>query len=186
MYKSITTGKTNFWNSLVTAATIMLGVFCNTEARVTREVAEATIPFLLEAVGIPLTKRTQNHQNAVRDMIYTDTGQQQMVNWAINGVFPPSLVGTALFQNGLTYSRTNLKQLVTPIVAVIQNPANNVEQLLLQTIQTVQGAPNPVQTAMQQPQITQIVQSIRAIIQGQILGANQAVSEEVTKAILRK
>ncbi|MDR0632346.1 MAG: hypothetical protein LBF54_03875 [Holosporaceae bacterium] len=82
--------RTSFWKNLIAAA-MTLSLFGNSEARVTREVAEATIPYLLRAVGIQ--SATVFLQNAVRDMLYTDEGQKQMVEWAKKGVFPPLLSG---------------------------------------------------------------------------------------------
>jgi hypothetical protein len=73
-----------------------LGVACNTEARVTKEVAEATILFLLEAVGIMQSDDdpiNTARRNAIVQMLYTDAGQRQMVNWATNGHFPTTLNG---------------------------------------------------------------------------------------------
>jgi hypothetical protein len=98
--KIITKKKRGFWKELLTRVTIGIiafGIAFNTEARVTREVAEATIPYLLEAVGIPQNQQTPAQRNAVRDMIYTNDGQREMVDWARNGVFPPNL---AVLPNG--------------------------------------------------------------------------------------
>ena len=68
-------------------AIMSIGCF-NAESRVTREVAEATLPYLMEAVGIPSAQRTSAHVNAIINMIYTDAGQREMVNWARSGDFP--------------------------------------------------------------------------------------------------
>ena len=68
-----------------------IGIISDTEARVTREVAEATLPYLMEAAGIPGEQRTSKHQAAIISMIYTDEGQQQMVNWVKEGKFSQKL-----------------------------------------------------------------------------------------------
>ena len=68
-----------------------IGCF-DADARVTREVAEAVLPYLMEAAGIPREQKTAEHQNAIIRMIYTDEGQQQMVNWAVNNERPIKLV----------------------------------------------------------------------------------------------
>ncbi|MCR5225325.1 MAG: hypothetical protein K6C34_04545 [Alphaproteobacteria bacterium] len=90
-----------FYSALI--AFIGIGVNPDIEARVTKEVAEATLPYLMEAAGIPgdvpssTTKRANLSEyedtkiQAILNMIYTDEGQQQMVNWARNGEFPPIL-----------------------------------------------------------------------------------------------
>lgn len=91
--------RTSFWKSLIAVVTIILGIFCNTEARVTREVAEATIPYLLEAVGIPPHANgavNTARRDAIVHMLYTDAGQREMVNWAVNDQSPATL--TAQFQ----------------------------------------------------------------------------------------
>ena len=46
----------------------------------------------MEAAGIEEDQRTPAHQAAIISMIYTDEGQQQMVNWVKNGIFPPHLL----------------------------------------------------------------------------------------------
>lgn len=93
-------------------AFISIGVNSDIEARVTKEVAEATLPYLMEAAGIPGDAEDVEHAGeekttvkanavwyakskiiAILDMIYTDEGQQQMVNWAINDVRPQILGG---------------------------------------------------------------------------------------------
>lgn len=72
--------------------TCALAVFSgDTSARVTKEVAEAVLPYLMEAAGIPQTQQTSDHQAAVISMIYTDEGQQQMVKWVRTGEFPQKL-----------------------------------------------------------------------------------------------
>ena len=73
------------------------------EARVTKEVAEAVLPYLMEAVGIDsdkgsaTTKKANKAEyendkiQAILNMIYTDEGQRQMVKWAKEGIFPYTL-----------------------------------------------------------------------------------------------
>ena len=75
----------------VFVAFISIGVNSDIEARVTKEVAEVTLPYLMEAAGIPATHRTAAHQAAIIRMIYTDEGQREMVNWVKNGTFPQKL-----------------------------------------------------------------------------------------------
>lgn len=82
------------YSSLV--AFISIGINFNAETRVTREIAEATLPYLMEAVGIPQAQRTPAHINALINMIYTDAGQREMWNWAVNNHNPGTL--TAQFQ----------------------------------------------------------------------------------------
>lgn len=80
----------------------------NVEARVTKEVAKAVLPYLMEAAGIPVdvdgkeiesTEKAQKPYydqkkvKAILDMIYTDEGQQQMVNWAVQDQKPDILAG---------------------------------------------------------------------------------------------
>ena len=77
-----------------------IGTNFDTEARVTREVAEATLPYLMKAAGIPEDTRPnpdpsptvpcydQAKQEAIISMIYTNDGQQQIVNWVRSGDFP--------------------------------------------------------------------------------------------------
>ncbi len=96
------------YSSLV--AFISIGINFNAEARVTKEVAEATLPYLMETAEIPGDEEDTEHIGdakttvkaneswykkdkiqAILSMIYTDEGQQQMVNWALRGVFPPTL-----------------------------------------------------------------------------------------------
>lgn len=88
-----------------------IGINFDTEARVTREVAEATLPYLMEAAGIPgdahsgTTKRANaseyedNKIQAILSMIYTDEGQQQMVKWVKTGKFPDGLKSKFKEQN---------------------------------------------------------------------------------------
>lgn len=90
-----------------------IGCF-DAEARVTKEVAEAVLPFLMEAAGIPgdpdeegvVSAKEAKYKNvkikAILDMIYTDDGQQQMVNWVQDGTFPPKLDGAG-FKSAETY-----------------------------------------------------------------------------------
>lgn len=78
-------------------------VLCfNADARVTKEVAEAALPYLMEFAKIPEGtggdvvqanegKYAKNKINAILNMIYTDKGQQQMVNWVQKGEFPELL-----------------------------------------------------------------------------------------------
>jgi hypothetical protein len=115
MHKNTPFRKTSFLRSLIIAALMTLGVACNTEARVTKEVAEATILFLLEAVGIPPTgvPATDNaRRDAIVRMLYTDAGQQEMCDWATHGTFPP-LLTTAGFITADTYQvdQSNLQRL---------------------------------------------------------------------------
>lgn len=79
-----------------------IAISSNTEARVTKEVAEVTLPYLMEAAGIPAEQRTKEHQVAILNMIYTDEGQQQMVDWVQQGNFPQKLKD-AKFQSVGTY-----------------------------------------------------------------------------------
>lgn len=93
-------------------AIMSVGCF-NAESRVTREVAEATLPYLMEAVGIPQAQQTQAQRDAIISMIYTDAGQREMVNWAKNGVFPPTLTGAGFVSDNLYFDgwlRTPLQQ----------------------------------------------------------------------------
>lgn len=83
-------------------AIMSVGCF-NAESRVTREVAEATLPYLMEAVGIPQAQQTQAQRDAIISMIYTDAGQREMLNWAKNGVFPPTLTGAGFVSDNLYY-----------------------------------------------------------------------------------
>lgn len=73
------------------AALVSIGINFNAEARVTREVAEATLPYLMEAAGIPQAQQTQAQRDAIISMIYTDTGQREIWNWAVNDVQPQTL-----------------------------------------------------------------------------------------------
>jgi hypothetical protein len=94
--------RTSFWKSLIAAVTITLSIFSHTEARVTREVAEATIHYLLEAVGIPATgvQATDDaRRDAIVHMIYTDAGQREMVDWAVNNNNPVMLTAQFLWPN---------------------------------------------------------------------------------------
>ncbi len=86
------------------ATLISIGINFNTEARVTKEVAEAVLPYLMSAAGIhedarPNPDPTPNvpyyskaKRDAIISMIYTDEGQQQMVDWAKKGIFPLALL----------------------------------------------------------------------------------------------
>lgn len=80
----------------------------NVEARVTKEVAKAVLPYLMEAAGIPVdvdgkeiesTEKAQKPYydqkkvKAILDMIYTDEGQKQMVKWAVQDQKPDILAG---------------------------------------------------------------------------------------------
>ncbi|MDR1236602.1 MAG: hypothetical protein LBJ96_06400 [Holosporaceae bacterium] len=90
----------------------LLGIFLMTEtseARVTQEVAEATVSYLMRAAGIPITQRTVMHREAIIDMLYTDDGQRQMVNWAKDGIFPPRLGAGGLFRSANTYNDQNFR-----------------------------------------------------------------------------
>ena len=101
-----------FYSSLI----VIMSIGCfNAEARVTREVAEATLPYLMEAVGIPQDARpnptpnvpyySQVKRDAIISMIYTDAGQREMVDWTQNGVFPPTLTASG-FVAANTYTLT--------------------------------------------------------------------------------
>ena len=80
-----------------------IGANFDTEARVTREVAEAVLPYLMEAAGIPgdphsgTTKKANVWEyesikiQSILSMIFTDEGQQQMVKWVKTGKFPDIL-----------------------------------------------------------------------------------------------
>jgi len=90
-----------------------IGCF-DAEARVTKEVAEAVLPYLMEAAGIEgdqhsdstrMANKAEYENNkiqAILDMIYTDEGQQQMVNWVQDGTFPTKLDGAG-FKSAETY-----------------------------------------------------------------------------------
>lgn len=98
-------------------ASMSIGCF-NTEARVTKEVAEAVLPYLMEAAGIPgdthsgTTKKANASEyegskiQAILSMIYTDEGQQQMVDWAVRNKRPDKL---AVF-GGVMSDSTNWEQ----------------------------------------------------------------------------
>lgn len=88
-------------------------VLCfNADARVTKEVAEAALPYLMEFAKIPEDKEgdvvqanekkyTKEKIQAILDMIYTDKGQQQMVNWVQKGEFPELLKDGGFFTENL-------------------------------------------------------------------------------------
>ena len=90
-----------------------IGCF-DAEARVTKEVAEAVLPYLMEAAGIEgdqhsdstrMANKAEYENNkiqAILDMIYTDEGQQQMVKWVQTGEFPQKLDGAG-FKSAETY-----------------------------------------------------------------------------------
>lgn len=52
-------------------AFISICINFNIEARVTKEVAESTLPYLMEAVGIPQATQILAQRNALISMIYT-------------------------------------------------------------------------------------------------------------------
>ncbi len=101
----------------------------NAEARVTKEVAEAVLPFLMEAAGIPgdtedkegksTEKAKEIHYKkdkiqAILNMIYTDEGQQQMVKWAVNNERPTKLaVFGELFSNEARWLTDSLNKKAT-------------------------------------------------------------------------
>ncbi|MBR1735235.1 MAG: hypothetical protein IJ730_07345 [Alphaproteobacteria bacterium] len=72
------------------------------EARVTKEVAEAALPYLMEAAEVPRKQRTKEHRDAIISMIYTNVGQAEMVKWVKTGKFPKSL---NMFPNQGTYKK---------------------------------------------------------------------------------
>lgn len=78
-----------FYSALV--AFIGIGVNFDTEARVTKEVAEATLPYLLEIAGLPQSQQTIAQINAIVRVLYTNAGQREIINWVRNGVFPSTL-----------------------------------------------------------------------------------------------
>ena len=90
-----------FYSSVI--ALVGAEINFDTEARVTREVAEATLPYLMEAAGIHgdpdeegvIRAKETKYKNvkikAILDMIYTDEGQREMVNWVKTGAFPSKL-----------------------------------------------------------------------------------------------
>ena len=92
-----------------------IGCF-DAEARVTKEVAEAVLPYLMEAAGLDgdedvegaVSAKEKKYKKekiqAILDMIYTDEGQQQMVNWVRSGKFPTKLT-EAGFESVGTYTR---------------------------------------------------------------------------------
>ena len=90
-------------------AFMSIGVNFDTEARVTREVAEIVLPDLMEHVGIPTTQQTKQHQRAIINMIYTDMGQNQMVQWVEEGIFPENLKG--LFENPNSYGNKKYRKI---------------------------------------------------------------------------
>ena len=110
------------YSSLVVFMSI--GMHLTVEARVTREVAEATLPYLMKAAGMPEDAHpnpdpnpnvpfySQNKLNAIISMIYTDAGQQEMVNWARSGDFP-NILTVANFVTTNTYQadQANLQRL---------------------------------------------------------------------------
>lgn len=160
MHDNAHSKRTSFWKSLIaTVAVIMLGTSCNTEARVTREVAEATIPYLLEAVGIPPAAASADgvepgitaeeaqatniaRRDAIVHMLYTDDGQRQMVNWARNGIFPPRLMTDPITQNAV-FVPSNLYLygwLSIPLLAA--NPQmQNVNGIMQNMFANIQAAP---------------------------------------------
>lgn len=85
-----------FYSSAISL--ICVGINFDTEARVTKEVAEAVLPYLMKAAGIEEDPRPDSAPatpyyapeklKAILSMIYTDEGQQQMVNWVKTGEFP--------------------------------------------------------------------------------------------------
>lgn len=139
MQKNENLKKTKFWKYLITASTIMLGITSATEARVTREVAEATIPYLLEAVGIPssgVPDTDTARRDAIVHMLYTDDGQRQMVDWVINGINPPTLNATGPFALVGTYvgpgavtQRMNIQALFPCGPGTFSSYATNVRRL---------------------------------------------------------
>ena len=85
-----------------------IGCF-DAEARVTKEVAEAVLPDLMEYVGIPKTRQTGECQKAIINMIYTDIGQSQMVQWVEKGIFPKNLEN--LFGNPNSYGNEKYRKI---------------------------------------------------------------------------
>lgn len=123
-----------------------IGYF-DAEARVTKEVAEAVLPYLMKAAGIPedpslsspsmitsssssssssrathVPSYSAEKQKAILDMIYTDEGQQQMVKWAVNNERPIKLaVFGGIMVNSVSWNRDSSN--------VIRNPgAERVQQ----------------------------------------------------------
>lgn len=103
-----------------------IGYF-DVEARVTKEVAEAVLPYLMEAAGIPGDVEDTSHTGeekttvkanalwyakskitAILNMIYTDKGQQQMVKWAVQDQKPDILAGDeGAFKDGWPETSAN-------------------------------------------------------------------------------
>ena len=67
-----------------------IGCF-DADARVTKEVAETVLPYLLEIAGLPQQRQTTAHISAIVRVLYTDAGQREIINWVEKGVFPSTL-----------------------------------------------------------------------------------------------
>ena len=92
----------------------------HSEARVTKEVAEAALPYLMEAAGIPDDKHSETTKKAnqkefenakiqaILHMIYTDAGQAEMVKWVKIGKFPQIL--EEKFKSDNTYKNPEYRE----------------------------------------------------------------------------
>lgn len=132
-----------------------IGCF-DAEARVTKEVAEAVLPYLMEAAGIEedIGPRNQdgkpyylhNKIQAILDMIYTDEGQQQMVNWVRSGDFPHILSNVG-FNSVNTYriEQDNLQLLFPCGPGTFSSYATHISRLGYHTLKNG----NPINTCQQ-------------------------------------
>ena len=150
-------------------AFVSIGVNFNTNARVTREVAEATLPYLMEAAGIPEDSREEKQgeestnpttqgktpyyssdkTKAILSMIYTDAGQREMVAWAKKGDFPESLREGGFTPSNLYYDGWLIEPLKdaglgidinTLVEHLKQGPLNNPYSMLSFAIQAIRNA----------------------------------------------
>lgn len=126
------------------AAFISIIVNFDTEARVTREVAEAALPYLMEAAGIPsdadeenvvLAKEVKYKKDkiqAILNMIYTDEGQRQMVKWVQDGKFPNILKAqfnsSNVYESGI-YRKVTLASLFPCTTGTFTSFSNNIVRL---------------------------------------------------------
>lgn len=159
----------------VFVAFISIGVNSDIEARVTKEVAEATLPYLMEAAGIPgdpdeagaVSAKEMKYKNvkikAILDMIYTDEGQQQMVNWVKNGEFPNILKGTVdapIFRSENTYAdeayrKVSLASLFPCQTGTFTSFANHPSRLGLHILSNDLHKPEYITSFLQQREITE-------------------------------
>ena len=147
-----------------------IGCF-DAEARVTKEVAEAVLPYLMEAAGIEgdqhsgTTRRANkaeyenNKIQAILNMIYTDDGQQQMVNRVKTGKFPQKFRDAGFASAGTyaddPYRKVSLASLFPCSAGTFTSFANHQSRLGLHILLNEQRKSEHIASFLRQRTITE-------------------------------